>query len=107
MTTFFILLLLYGFLLPLLSYWIIQQRIKGIAKLRMVLNTRYATHRIHGAIGGCVTDVDLILDILRSRIDKSTLISSYHRYYGKNIIDELRYELDNESYRNALRFLKT
>lgn len=107
MITFFILFLLYCLILPFISYGIIKKKIKRIGRLRVIVNTRGATHEIFKvAMSWMGMNEKLIFEILKSNIDKKILKWNYFQCYNKNLIDELRGELNKESFNQAYQLNK-
>lgn len=106
MITFFVLLILYCGLFPFLGFHIVQRRIKGIGRIRTVIRTRYAVHAIANEMESWLhRDDKLILDVLKGNIEKRMIQSIYWRYYGKNIMDVFRDELNGESFNKAWKLV--
>lgn len=58
-------------------------------------------------MAGIGTDEGVIFDILNSRVNKNNLIYHYYKFFNSNLIEDLMYELDSESFNRAYKLINT
>lgn len=101
MITFFILIVLYGLILPYCGYKIVQKRIKKVSRIRKLIIERRALHlvtvKIHNEITNLIGQKE-IMEIIQSDIDTIKIRNNYHKLYNCDLITHLEDNIDGNDF---------